>query len=40
MFANHETNAPILTPTIPAMIAAAMMALIETQTLQRRSALR
>ena len=39
-FANHEANAPILTPVIPAMIAAATMALIATQTPQRRSALR
>jgi hypothetical protein len=38
--ANHEANAPILTPHIPAMIAVAMMALIATQTPQRRSALR
>ena len=39
-FASHEANAPILTPDIPAMIAAATMALIATQTPQRRSALR
>src|SRR5262245_500332 len=39
-FASHQANAPILTPHIPAMIAAATMALIETQTPQRRSALR
>ena len=39
-FASHEANAPILTPHIPAMIAAATMALIATQTPQRRSALR
>jgi hypothetical protein len=39
-FAGHEANAPILTPDIPAMIAAATMALIATQTPQRRSALR
>ena len=28
---SHEANAPILTPHIPAMIAAAMMALIATK---------
>ena len=39
-FASHEANAPILTPDIPAMIAAATMVLIATQTPQRRSALR
>jgi hypothetical protein len=39
-FASHEANAPILTPHIPAMIAAATMALIATQTPQRRSGLR
>ena len=39
-FASHEANAWILTPDIPAMIAAATMALIATQTPQRRSALR
>jgi hypothetical protein len=39
-FASHEANAPILTPDIPAMIAAATMALTATQTPQRRSALR
>src|SRR5215510_3634231 len=38
--ASHEANAPILTPDIPAMIAAATMALVATQTPQRRSALR
>lgn len=38
--ASHEANAPILTPHIPAMIAAAAMALIATQTFQRRLALR
>src|SRR3954447_8750426 len=40
---NHHAGAghePILTPDIPAMIAAAKMALIATQTPQRRSALR
>ena len=39
-FAIHEANAPILTPHIPAMIAAATMALIATQIPQRRSGLR
>ena len=39
-FASHEANAPILTPDIPAMIAAATIALIATQMPQRRSALR
>ena len=39
-FASHEANAPILTPDIPAMIAAATMALSATQTRQRRSAVR
>jgi hypothetical protein len=39
-FASHEANAPILTPHIPAMIAAAMMALIATQTPQRVRSLR
>jgi hypothetical protein len=39
-FASHEASAPILTPVIPAMIAAATKALIATQTPQRRSALR
>ena len=39
-FASHEANAPTLTPDIPAMIAAATMALIATKTPQRRSALR
>ena len=33
-FASHEVNAPILTPDIPAMIAAATMVLIATQTPQ------
>jgi hypothetical protein len=37
-FASHQTNAPILTPHIPAMIAAATMALIATHTPQKRSA--
>ena len=39
-FASHQANAPILMPDIPAMIAAPTMALIATQTPQRRSALR
>ena len=38
--ARHETDAPILTPHIPAMIAAATMALIATAAPQNRSAWR
>src|SRR6516164_4159413 len=38
--ARHEANAPILTPHIPAMIAAATTMLIATHIIQRRSALR
>src|SRR3954465_8813318 len=39
-FESQRSNVPILTPHMPAMIAAATTALIATQAPQRRSALR